>query len=186
MTGFRGGQNWSAIYQMANGRHANVTLDVTTNGGFEMIVAAMNRPELADDPRFAEIETRTSNRRELESIVAEWMRQFSTTDEIEAAVGNSAVLAAEVNTVPELAETDWAEERGAFVEVDTGRGATVTVPQSPWRFTTAQTGVGTTAHYRGEHNRQVLQEFLDASDAELEALEADGTISARPPRWAQS
>ena len=117
-TGFKAGQNWSAIYEMANGRHANVTLDVTTNGGFEMIIRAMDRPELAEDPRFAEIEVRTEHRRELEAIVAEWMRQFSTTDEIEAAVGNSAVLAAEVNTVPELAATDWAAERGAFVDVE--------------------------------------------------------------------
>ena len=185
MTGFRGGQNWSAIYEMANGRHANVTLDVVTNGGFQIIVEAMGDTGLADDPRFAEIEVRAQHRRELEAIVADWIRQFSTTDEIEAAIGVSSVLAAEVNTVAELAATDWAHERGAFVDVDTGRGEMVSVPQAPWRFDGVETSVGTTAHHRGEHNREVLAEFVGLGEAELDALEADRIISSRPPRWAR-
>ncbi len=183
--GFRAGQNWSAIYEMASGRHVNITLDVTTNGGFEIIQTAMGRPDLADDPRFAEIESRIAHRGELEGIVADWVQGFETAAEVEAAIPESSVLGAEVRTVAELAETDWARERGAFVEVDTGRGEMVTVPQSPFRFRDAPTGVGDEAHYRGQDNRAVLAEFLGLGEAELDALEADAVISSRPPRWAQ-
>lgn len=185
MTGFKGGQNWSAIYEMANGRHVNITLDATTNGGFEIIMTAMNRPDLADDPRFAEIEQRIAHRADLESIIADWVRTFGSAVEVEAAIEDSAVLGAEVRTVPELAETEWAKERGAFVEVDTGRGEMVTVPQSPWRFGDAETGVGPTAGYRGENNRTVLGNMLGLSDSELDALEEGRIISSRPPRWAR-
>ena len=182
--GFRAGQNWSAIYKMASGRRVNITIDVTNNGGFETITDAMGRTDLRDDPRFAEIESRITQRAALEGLVAEWVATFQTAAEVEAAIENSAVLAAEVRTVPELAATEWARERGAFVEVDTGRGQTVTVPQSPWRFGMAETGAGTNAGYRGQDNRTVLAGMLGLSEGDLDALERDGVISSRPPRWA--
>ncbi len=185
VVGFRSGQNWSGIYEMASGRRVNITLDVTTNGGFEIVQRALGRPDLADDPRFAEIESRVTHRAELESIVADWVRGFETAADVEAAIPETAVLAAEVRTVRELAETEWAAERGAFVDVDTGRGETVTVPQSPFRFRGVDTGVGPEAHYRGQDNRAVLSELLGLGDAELTALEDAGVISARPPRWAR-
>lgn len=183
-TGFKAGQNWSGIYEMSSGRHVNMTLDVTTNGAFEMLIGAIDRPDLADDPRFADIDSRVAHRAELESVFGEWIGQFATAEEVEAAFGNSSVLAAEVRTVPELAATGWAAERGAFVEVDTGRGETVTIPQAPWRFRDADSGVRPTTGYRGQHNRDVLGELLGLSAAELDTLEDVGVISARPPRWA--
>jgi len=84
-----------------------------------------------------------------------------------------------------LADTDWARERGAFVEVDSGRGSPIRVPQAPFRFRDAATGVGTEAHWRGQDNRSVLGELLGLGDGELDILEADGVISQRPPRWAR-
>ena len=95
------------------------------------------------------------------------------------------MIAAEVRSVPELAETDWARERGAFVDVDTGRGEMITIPQSPWRFRDADAGVKPSVGYRGENNRQVLSEFLGFSPEELDDLENDAVISSRPPRWSR-
>ncbi len=184
-SGFRAGQNWSGIYRMASGRHVNITLDVTTNGGFRTMCQALDRTDLADDPRFAEIEQRIAHRAELETIIGDWVAQFSSAAEVEAAIPESSVLAAEVRTVGELADTDWARERGAFVEVDSGRGSPIRVPQAPFRFRDAATGVGTEAHWRGQDNRSVLGELLGLGDGELDILEADGVISQRPPRWAR-
>jgi CoA:oxalate CoA-transferase len=184
-SGFRAGQNWSAIYEMANGRHVNITMDVTNRAAFGLMIEAMDRRDLAEDPRFAEIEQRIENRAELEAIVGEWVKGFDSAAAVEAAIGDSSVLAAEVRTVPELADTSWARERGAFVEVDTGRGAMVTVPQSPWRFRDAPTGVGASAHYRGADNRRILGELLGLGESQIDELEASGVISERPPRWAR-
>jgi CoA:oxalate CoA-transferase len=185
MVGFKGGQNWSAIYELSTGRHVNVTLDATTNGAFEMVMKALDRPDLAEDPRFAEIGQRIVHRADLESMIGDWVRTFDSAAALEAAFEESSVLAAEVRTVAELAETEWAEERGAFVEVDTGRGGMVIVPQAPWRFGSADSGVGDSAAYRGQHNRDVLTSMLGLSDDEVDALEEQQIISARPPRWAR-
>jgi crotonobetainyl-CoA:carnitine CoA-transferase CaiB-like acyl-CoA transferase len=182
-TGFKGGQNWSPVLRMANGRYVSITIDITTNDGFRYIVEAMNRPELVEDPRFAIIEDRVVNRDALTEILAEFIATFDDAASVEAAIGPRGVLAAEMRTVPELAATDWAAERGAFVDIDTGRGEMVTVPQSPWRFQDVDAGVAAFVGYRGQHNREVLTDLLGLSASELDALEAESVISSRPPRW---
>jgi crotonobetainyl-CoA:carnitine CoA-transferase CaiB-like acyl-CoA transferase len=142
----------------------------------------MGRPDLAADPRFADIVDRVRNRAALEAELAAWVATFDSARALQDAIGVSSVIVSEVRTTAELAATEWAAERGAFVEVDTGRGQTVTVPQAPWRFAGAPSGVGGRAGYRGEHNREVLRELIGADDAELDRLEADGILSDRPPR----
>ena len=181
--GFKGGQNWSPVLRMANGRYVSITIDITTNDRFRYIVEAMERPDLAEDPRFAIIEDRVANRDALTEILAEFIATFDDAAAVEAAIGPRGVLAAEMRTVPELAATDWAAERGAFVDIDTGRGEMITIPQSPWRFQNVDAGVAAFVGYRGQHNREVLTDLLGLSASELDVLENESVISSRPPRW---
>ncbi|WP_419920604.1 CaiB/BaiF CoA transferase family protein [Candidatus Poriferisodalis sp.] len=182
--GFKAGQNWAAVYPLTNGRSVTVTLDLTANFGFKAMVKALGRQELRTDPRYARIEDRIHHRAELEATFGEWVSQFDSAEAVEAALGIKSVMAAEVRTVAELAETEWAAERGAFVDVAAGEAATpITVPQSSWRFADAEAGAakGAVAGARGQHNRAVLAELADLDEAALDALEADGVISAGPP-----
>lgn len=181
--GFRAGQNWSPIFRLGSGRFVNVTLDSTTDGGFRTWVDAMGRPELRDDPRFATAADRVAHRAELEAELQRWVLNHQTAEELERAIGVSTVLAAEVRTVPDLAATGWAAERGAFVPIDIGASQEIVVPQSPWRFSEAEAGVRPIVGFRGEHNREVLARLLDLSDAEIDRLAADGVISDRVPGW---
>jgi crotonobetainyl-CoA:carnitine CoA-transferase CaiB-like acyl-CoA transferase len=181
--GFRAGQNWSPIFRLRNGRSVNVTIDPTTDGAFAIWVKATGRADWRDDPRFATAAARNAHRAELEAEIATWVSQFETAEELERAIGVSTVLAAEVRTVPELAATDWAAERGAFVDVELGAGNSVVVPQAPWRFSAAESGAKPIVGFRGEHNRQVLSRMLGLGEAELDALAADGVVSDRVPAW---
>lgn len=183
VAGFRAGQNWSPIFRLRNGRAVNVTLDSTTDGGFGVWTTATGRTDLRDDPRFATAVLRNEHRAELEAELARWVVQFETAEQLEAAIGVSTVLAAELRTVPELAATQWAAERGAFVEVDLGAGNSVVVPQAPWRFSAADSGVQPVVGFRGEHNREVLARVLGLDDAEIDRLVAEGVVSDRVPAW---
>jgi crotonobetainyl-CoA:carnitine CoA-transferase CaiB-like acyl-CoA transferase len=183
VAGFRAGQNWSAIFRLRNGRAVNVTLDSTTDGAFNVWVKATGRADWRDDPRFATAADRNVHRAELEAEIGPWVARFETAEELERAIGVSTVLAAELRTVPELAATPWAAERGAFVDVDLGAGNSVVVPQAPWRFSDADSGAKPVVGFRGEHNRQVLSRVLGMTDAEIDALVADGVLSDRVPAW---
>lgn len=179
--GFRGGQHRTPIYALATGRPVCVTLDPTTAGGFATWCTAMGRADLADDPRFATPAARAEHRSELDRVLSAWVATFASAADLEAALGASSILAAEVRSVPELADTPWARERGAFVDVELRSGAVVPVPQSPWRFSHAEGGVRPSVGFRGEHNREVLRDLAGVGDAELAALVEAGVVSDRVP-----
>ena len=48
--GFRAGSNWPPCYQLSTGRWVTVTADPAVEGSFRVLVAAMGRPELGEDP----------------------------------------------------------------------------------------------------------------------------------------
>jgi crotonobetainyl-CoA:carnitine CoA-transferase CaiB-like acyl-CoA transferase len=66
--------------------------------------------------------------------------------------------------------------RGAIASVDDRAGGTRSVIRSPYRFSTAESGVAGPAPYRGEHNRTVLEQWLSLPHAEIEQLEKTGVI----------
>lgn len=71
-----------------------------------------------------------------------------------------------------------ARARGTVARVDDREGGTRPVPESPYRFSHAQSRVSCGPAYRGEHNREVLKDWLGASTAEIDQLERDGVLSA--------
>ena len=182
--GFRSGSNWPPCYQLADGRWVTITADPAVNGSFRLLAKAMDRPELIDDPRFATMADRMANAEELSSIVAGWVAGFETAADLEAAIGFSSILVADVRTANEIRNTDWAADRGAFVDVPLKPGGEpVTVPQAPWRFSKSPSGAVPSVGFRGEHNRQVLGELFDVAPDQLDRLEASDVISDRLPDW---
>ncbi|MDH3682280.1 MAG: CoA transferase [Acidimicrobiia bacterium] len=182
--GFRSGSNWPPCYQLATGRWVTVTADPAVEGSFRAWCNALGRPELREDPRFTTMAGRLEHAAELDAMIAEWIAKFETAAEVEEAIGFSTILVADVRTAPEIHETDWAEDRGAFVDVPVKPGsAPVTVPQSPWRFSKSPTGAVPRVGFRGQHNREVLGEVLGLSAEQVDDLEARDVISARLPSW---
>lgn len=182
--GFRSGSNWPPCYRLSTGRWVCITMDPAVNGGFRAMLRALGRAELADDPRFATMEGRLEHEGELHGMMADFVARFDTAADVEAAIGISTVLVADVRTATEIQDTDWARERGAFVDVPVRPGGTpVTVPQAPWRFGDSPSGAKPSVGFRGEHNREVLGEVFGIDARDLDDLEARGVISHRLPGW---
>ena len=66
--------------------------------------------------------------------------------------------------------------RGAIAEVGDGAGGRRPIPQSPYRFSAARSGVLGPAPRQGEHNLEVLCEWLGKSAADVRALTASGVL----------
>jgi crotonobetainyl-CoA:carnitine CoA-transferase CaiB-like acyl-CoA transferase len=165
-----------------DGRRVVVTGNPVTRGVFESWCTVMGRPELRDDPRFATDEARLENREQLLALVQEWAGGLESAEVLEAALAPQRLATGVVRSVEEAGTGEWARERGAVVEVDDRGGGRLRLPNSPWRFSDATTGVRGVPAFRGEHNREVLEEVLGLGAAEVEALEAAGVLSSRPPR----
>jgi crotonobetainyl-CoA:carnitine CoA-transferase CaiB-like acyl-CoA transferase len=86
-----------------------------------------------------------------------------------------------LRTVREIGLSDWAESRGAVVEVSDRGDGVVRIPNSPWHFSDADSGVRSEPAYRGEHNREILTDVLGLDDATLDRLESEGVLTSRVP-----
>jgi crotonobetainyl-CoA:carnitine CoA-transferase CaiB-like acyl-CoA transferase len=163
----------------ADGRRVVVTGNPVTRGVFESWCACMGRPELGEDPRFATAEARLEHREELLAVLQEWAGRLESPAALEEALAPARLATGVVRSVEEAGAGEWARERGAVVEVDDRSGGRLRLPNSPWRFSDAATGVRGVPAFRGEHNREVLEQLLGMRAEEVDALEAAGVLSSR-------
>ena len=68
--------------------------------------------------------------------------------------------------------------RGAIVDIDDRAGGTRPITQSPYRFSDAKSGVRGPAPHRGEHNKEVLTEWIETAEFEIAGLTAAGVLQA--------
>ncbi len=170
------------VLAAANGETVVISGHPAEHGVFEGYIAAIGRPDLADDPRFGDVPSRVSNYSELLEILSAWAAATPTPQAIEAAMGGQGLAAGTLRSLREVCATEWAIERGVVVEVSDRGSGTLRLPNTPWRFASSDVSVRGEPRYRGEDNRVVLAELLDLDDAELDRLEADAVISSRTPR----
>jgi crotonobetainyl-CoA:carnitine CoA-transferase CaiB-like acyl-CoA transferase len=74
------------------------------------------------------------------------------------------------------ADLPTVKHRKSIVQVDDRGGGTRPVVQSPYRFSNADAGVRRGAPHQGEHNADVLKDWLGATDVEIERLRAAGVL----------
>ncbi len=169
------------MFRLHDGRYVTVSADYTPRGSFAMWRNALQREDLQDDPRFVDDDTRRANREALHAIIQDWVLTFPDVDALDVELRRARLVMGVVRTFNEAAATDWASSRGAVVDVSDRGDGSFRVPQTPWRFSGAASGVHGEPAYRGEHNREILRELLGMSDDEIAKLEADGVLSSRVP-----
>lgn len=87
--------------------------------------------------------------------------------EVIAALDRMNLAWGDVRTREQARDLPTVAHRGAIAEVDDRAGGTRPVPQSPYRLSGAETGIRGGAPFLGEHNQEVLREWLGANDAEV-------------------
>lgn len=170
------------ILQVADGTVVVISGHPAERGTFEIMLAVMERPRLADDPRFATVESRLRHFDVLRHEMTEWARTVPDAEVFEDRCAKHGLAMGVVRSVRELASTPWAEARGAITTVPDRIGGFIRVPNSPWHFRDATVGVHGEPRYRGEDNRTVLREIAGYTDSEIDELESSGVLSSRLPK----
>lgn len=148
---------------------------------FAWFCAAMGRDDLQNDPRFSDVPSRLAHLDDFAEILQAWASTIANADEIERVFAQHGLATGRLRSVAELADTEWARQRGAIATVPDRAGGTVRIPQSPWKFSDADVRVRGVPKYRGEDNAQVLRELLGLDDATIELLARDGVTSSHGP-----
>jgi crotonobetainyl-CoA:carnitine CoA-transferase CaiB-like acyl-CoA transferase len=170
------------VLTVANGESLVVSGHPAERGTFDFFIDAMDRRELADDPRFVDVASRLANFDELRTIIRDYAATVPDAATFEEHFSKHRLAVGRVRQPGELTETEWARERHAVVEVDDRGGGTMRVPNVPWRFEASpDVGVTGVPKYRGEDNRAILAELLGYDEERLGALEDAGVLSSRLP-----
>lgn len=169
------------VLTVADGSMVVVSGHPAERGTFDLFVAAMQQPELLSDSRFSDVATRLAHLGELMEIMKAWAMTVATSEEIENQLSQYQLAVGRLRSVGELADTQWAHEREAVIEVSDRGDGTVRIPNSPWHFSLSNTSTRGEAKYRGEDNRAIFSEIAGLSNDEITQFEKDGVLLSRGP-----
>ncbi len=103
-------------------------------------------------------------------VLNNWFNSHIDDRSLYAALHAASVICCDVVRPQEVWSGQDVKRRNMTAEIDGRDGALRTVVQSPYRFSAAASGVRGPAPFRGEHNAEVLAEWVGLADSEIEAL----------------
>lgn len=166
------------IYQAADGGWLSIA--ASNQGIAKRLFAAIGRPELLDDPRFATNPARLANNEAIQHIVRDWVGSMPRAEILRVLEGHEVVCAA-VNDASDIVADPHFRER-TLVELTgdpvLGR-ALMPGPILHLAHYPGPTYHGVPA--LGEHTNEVLADWLGLADARLAELAASGTVLQAQP-----
>ena len=146
-----------------------VAIAVETDAEWRSLCAAMGRPDLSADARFATLADRKRNEDALDAEIAKWTSKRAPMDAARA-LQSAGVAAGPVMDAAALMSDEHFRERGVIVEMDHTEVGAREVAGLPMRFSDMPRPAYYTAPRLGEHNDAVIGGLLGREPNEVERL----------------
>jgi len=158
-------------YPTVDGRY--VCLVAGSDVNYARLCAAMDRPDLVTDPRFARLADRAARSDEINDLVAAWTSTLTAAEIEGRAVAHDVPVATAYTAADICSDPHMAARRDLVTVIDPVTGPVR--QQAPFpRFVGEPSTVPTGAPRLGEHTRSVLGEWLGLSEVELDRFGASG------------
>jgi succinyl-CoA--D-citramalate CoA-transferase len=152
-----------------------IAISASSDRTFQRLAVAIGRPELPDDPRFRDNPSRIANDVELDRIVADWMRERTTGQVMDALEAQDVVAGPVLDIAGIFADAHY-RARENVVEVPDGDLGTVRMPGVVPRFSRSRTDVRFAGGPPGQDNDEVYCEILGLSETEIAELRRHGVV----------
>lgn len=157
-----------------------IAIAVRSEDEWNRFCAAIGRPELASDPRFADLSARLENADELDRIISEWTRDKDAYD-IASALQSESIPSAPVLKAAELLDNPQLKARGFFQTLDREDTGPLPYAGPAWRLSDTPGRLGSPPPGLGQHSEQVLHDLLGIPQAVIDDLVHRAITGDTPP-----
>jgi crotonobetainyl-CoA:carnitine CoA-transferase CaiB-like acyl-CoA transferase len=173
----RAGNRHGAVspYNLYRARDGYVAVLCTTEEQWRKLLLAMNRPELADDPRFTNNKARLQHVGELDAEVEAWTQQLGRA-EVFAEAKRHGIPAAAVRDLDEVMNDPHMHGRGMLAWLDHPELGRVVATRSPIRYHGSALPELQPSARLGQHNDAVYGTWLGLNTSQLDDLRHARTI----------
>lgn len=161
------------LYETSDGKW--VSLSANSQGIFEALMKTIGRPELITDARFEKMSGRLKNRVELNKIVGDWIKARPMT-EVLTVLQKGGCVAGPVYDTKMVFEDPHYKARNDIVTVPDPEVGSVTMTAAIPKFSRTPGAVCSAGPRLGQHNEEVLREWLGYDAPRVAKLKTDGII----------
>lgn len=160
-------------YETSDGRWIGIS--ASSQRTFERLAAAMDMPNLIDDPRFVDNSSRCTHDVALDEIIARWFGE-RTCDQVMAIFDKADVVAGPVLDIADIVDDPHYQARENIVSVPDDDFGQVRMQGVVPKFRETPGEVRHAGRALGADNRAIFIDELGISEGEFTALQAEGVI----------
>ena len=165
------------LYPTRDGSYIHIA--ALADAVFKRLAAAIGKPELGTDPRFAEQRVRNANYEAIDRIIADWTSAHDV-EELEAILEKGDVPASRVYTMADIFKDPHYRARNMLVPTPDDDLGTVMLTGVVPKLSATPGRVRWSGHRTGQDTRAFLRETAGLSDREIDRLVADGVVYCDP------
>lgn len=176
-----GAHSWyAAPCGVFKGRERYFVLISPLEQHWSKLCEAMGQPALARDPRFTDNAARMDHLDELVATIEEWIRSQPDDDAALTTLKAHHVPIAPILSVPEARQHPHLRQRGTVRTIHDRILGDFDVPGFALRFSEFPHTLDLQAPTLGEHNKEILTQWLGYTTDEVRELENKGILRSRP------
>lgn len=142
---------------------------------FRRLAQAMQRPELADDPRYATHSARGEHQGALDELIAEWTRSQAA-EPLRALLVEHGVPVGKIYRAPEMLEDPHFAARQSIVRVPHPQWGEIAMQNAAPKLSETPGRVVSAGPELGQHNEEVYGELLGLDSGQIADLAQRGII----------
>ncbi len=156
-------------------REGIVMIGANQDTVFARLAVAMERPELAQDPRYRDHQARGANQQELDTAIAQWTATLGTRELLDRLEKHGIPSGLIYRTADMLEDPHYAA-REAIVTIEHPAFGKLRMQNVAPRLSASPSSIRTPAPEIGQHNEEIYRGLLGLDADTLAALSARGVI----------
>jgi crotonobetainyl-CoA:carnitine CoA-transferase CaiB-like acyl-CoA transferase len=164
---------------------SNIHITAMGEAVFKRLAAAMRRPELCEDPKYATARARSDNHEVLDALIGDWTRAHDLAD-MERILQDAAVPATRIYTMADIFADPHFRARQMLLDVPHEGLGHVTMAGVVPKLSRTPGQVHQGGGAVGRDTQRVLSELAGFSADEIERLQASGVVRCHEPQAADA